>query len=83
MDNSTAPKANKAIDFHINHKVFSVSIGEDSDNKIQDGIRKFLNIDTNLNTQDIVLALIKKTHELVELEKSLEKLSLDLDNIKK
>jgi hypothetical protein len=69
---------NKALNFPINNKVYTVNIGDDIDNKIENGIKKFLNLDKNLSTQDILLAYIQKTHELVEIEKSLEKLSFDI-----
>jgi lipase chaperone LimK len=68
--------------FHINHKAYTVDIGDDLDNRIEDGIKKYLNLDTNIDTSDLLLAYIKKTHQLVELEKSLEKLSTKIDEIK-
>ena len=73
---------NKKIDFHINHKVFSVDIGEDKNNRIERGIVKFLDINKNLNIQDVLLAFIQKTNELVELEKQLMEISQDLEDIK-
>jgi hypothetical protein len=70
---------NKTLNFPINNKVFTVDIGKDSQNKIESGIKKFLDLDKNLNTQDVLLAYIQKTHELVELEKALEELSLKIE----
>jgi len=67
--------------FHINHKAYTVDIGEDKDNRIEDGIKKYLNLDTNISTSDLLLAYIKKTYQLVELEKDLEKLSSKIDDI--
>lgn len=65
--------------FHINHKAYTVDIGEDSDQKMEDGIKKFLNLDKNIETTDLLMAYIKKTYELVELERSLETLSSRID----
>jgi hypothetical protein len=65
--------------FHINHKAYTVDIGEDSDQKMQEGIRKFLNLEKNIDTSELLLAYIKKTYELVELERSLETLSSRID----
>lgn len=67
--------------FHINHKAYTVDIGEDSNQAIENGIKKFLNLDKNIDTTELLLAYIKKTHELVELEKSLDKLSTKIDKI--
>lgn len=65
--------------FHINHKAYTVDIGEDSNQKIVSGITKFLDLEKNIDTSELLLAYIKKTHELVELEKSLEILSSKID----
>lgn len=65
--------------FHINHKAYTVDIGEDSDQKMEDGIKKFLNLDKNIETTELLMAYIKKTYELVELERSLETLSSRID----
>jgi hypothetical protein len=64
--------------FHINHKAYIVDI----DNKqIEDGIKKFINLDTNISTSELLSAYIKKTYELVQLENELEKLSTKIDEI--
>ncbi len=65
--------------FHINHKAYTVNIGEDSDQKIENGIKKFLDLDKNIETTELLMAYIKKTYELVELERSLETLSSRID----
>jgi len=73
----------KSLKFPINHKFYTVDIGEDIDNSIEKGIKKFLDLDTNLSTQDILLAYIQKTHELVELENSLKEVSDLIENVSK
>ncbi|MDD2697962.1 MAG: hypothetical protein PHF17_04075 [Arcobacteraceae bacterium] len=65
--------------FHINHKAYTVDIGEDIDQKMELGIKKFLNLDKNIETTDLLMAYIKKTYELAELERSLETLSSKID----
>jgi len=67
--------------FHINHKAYTVDIGADENNKMQEGISKFINLDTNIDTSELLLAYIKKTHELIQLENSLEDLSVKIDEI--
>ena len=73
--------SNKTLNIPINHKFYTVDIGPDKDNAIEIGIKKFLDLDTNHTTQDILLAYIQKTHELVALEKSLEEVSDIIENI--
>lgn len=75
--------SNKTLNIPINHKFYSVDIGKDKDNAIENGIKKFLDLDKNLSTQDILLAYIQKTHELVALEKSLEEVSSLIENVSK
>jgi len=75
--------SNKTLNIPINHKFYSVDIGEDEDNAIENGIKKFIDLDKNLSTQDILLAYIQKTHELVALEKSLEEVSSLIENVSK
>ncbi len=65
--------------FHINHKAYTVDIGTDSDQKMANGIKKFLDLDKNIETTDLLMAYIKKTHELAELERALETLSSKID----
>lgn len=65
--------------FHINHKAYTVDIGADEDHKMEQGLKKFLDLDKNIDTSDLLLAYIKKTYELAELERSLETLSSRID----
>lgn len=68
--------------FYINHKAYTVDLGEDKDKAIENGIKKFINLEDNLSERDLLLAYIKKTHELVELEKTLQRLSDKIDEAK-
>lgn len=64
----------KQITFHINHAAYTVDIGEDKDNRLEDGLKKFLSTEKNLNTQELLLAYLKKTQELIEFEDELKKI---------
>lgn len=66
--------------FHINHKAYTVDIGPDEDKKMELGIKKYLDLEKNIDTSDLLLAYIKKTYEHAELERSLEALSSRLDD---
>lgn len=68
--------------FLINHKAYTVNIGEDIDHKMENGLKKFIpeqDLDRNIDTSELLMAYIQKTHELIELEKSLELLSQKFD----
>ena len=65
--------------FHINHKAYTVDIGADNDHKMENGLKKFLDLNKNIDTSELLLAYIKKTHELIELENALEEVSQKLD----
>ena len=67
--------------FHINNKAYTVDI-DDSNNALQEGIKKYIDLNKNLDTQELLLAYIKKSYELVQLENSLENLSIKIDEIK-
>ena len=68
--------------FHINHKAYTVDIGEDKDKKMENGIKQYINMDTNINTSELLAAYLKKTYDLIQLENSLEELSLKINDIK-
>jgi len=69
--------------FHIDHKAYTVDIGEDKEKLIYNGITKFINLDDNISVSELLSAYIKKTYELVQLENSLEELSLKIDEVQK
>jgi len=68
--------------FHINHKAYTVDIGEDKDKKMENGIKQYIDMDTNINTSELLAAYLKKTYDLIQLENSLEELSLKINDIK-
>ena len=71
----------KTITFHINHQAYTINIGDDPNNSIRDGLKKFLSTDTNLNTQDLLLAYLQKTQELVHLEEEIKEELLQVPSL--
>ena len=58
----------KNITFHINNEAYTVDIGEDPQNKLEDGLKKFLTTEKNLSTAELLLAYLRKSQELVNFE---------------
>ena len=58
----------KSITFHINNEAYTVDIGEDPQNKLEDGLKKFLTTEKNLSTAELLLAYLRKSQELVNFE---------------
>ena len=71
---------NKEITFHINNRAYTVNIGSDLDEKVINGIKKYLNIDKNLVIEDLLLAYLQKTQELIHIEKNIENQLYTLNN---
>ena len=64
---------NKTITFHLNNEAYTIDIGEDPNNKLRDGLKKFLSTEKNLNTAELLLAYLRKSQELVTLEEQIQK----------
>ncbi len=62
----------KSITFHINNEAYTVDIGEDADDKLRDGLKKFLTTEKNLSTAELLLAYLRKSQELVNFEEEVE-----------
>jgi hypothetical protein len=77
----------KNITFHINNSAYTIDIGEDINNKLEQGLKKFLTTEQNLTTQSLLLAYLQKTQELVEFEDKLQNIIdssiLSVDNLRK
>ncbi|MEA3354414.1 MAG: hypothetical protein U9Q33_11415 [Campylobacterota bacterium] len=71
----------KKITFHINHSAYTVDLGEDPDGTLEDGLKKFLTTDSNLSTEDLLLAYMRKTQELIHFEKKLKNIMLTIPSI--
>jgi hypothetical protein len=63
----------KNITFHINNEAYTVDIGEDSEDKLQDGLKKFLTTEKNLSTAELLLAYLRKSQELMNFEEEVNK----------
>ena len=64
----------KELLFHINHQAYTIDLSEDSEKKFENGLKKFLNNDNHLSTEDLLLAYMNKTQELIELETKLQEI---------
>ncbi len=62
----------KSVTFHINNEAYTVDIGEDIDGKLENGLKKFLTTEKNLSTAELLLAYLRKSQELINLENELE-----------
>lgn len=69
---------NKDITFHINNEAYTIDIGEDPHNHLRDGLKKFLTTEKNLSTAELLLAYLRKSQELVNLQEQIE---LELENV--
>jgi hypothetical protein len=63
---------NKNITFHINNEAYTIDIGNDVNNHLQDGLKKFLSTEENLSTSELLLAYLRKSQELVTLEEQIK-----------
>lgn len=63
---------NKNITFHINNEAYTINIGVDAENHLEEGLRKFLPTDKNINTSGLLLAYLQKSQELVQLEEQIK-----------
>ena len=71
----------KDITFHINNSAYTINIGEDPTGTLENGLKKFLSTEKNLNTEELLLAYLRKTQELVHHEESLKELLLKIPNL--
>lgn len=73
----------KKITFHINNAAYTVDIGEDLDNSLENGLKKFLSTEKNLTTDELLLAYLRKTQELVYYEQKLKETMLKIPSLEK
>lgn len=72
---------NKNITFHINNEAYTIDIGEDPNNHLRDGLKKFLSTEKNLDTSELLLAYLRKSQELVSLEEQIQEELLAIPNL--
>jgi hypothetical protein len=70
----------KEIIFRINNMAYTVDIGYDLDNEVEGGLKNFLNLAENISTQELLLAYLRKTQELIYFKKDIENQVEDLIN---
>jgi len=70
----------KEITFHINNSAYTVDIGPDLNNDVEDGLKKFLELDDPISTQELLLAYLQKTQEFIHFKKEIENQTEDLHN---
>jgi len=73
----------KSVTFYINHEAYTIDIGDDHDNAISEGIQRFLSTDTNHSTKDLLLAYIRKTEELINFEREIQRSIYTLPTLEK
>lgn len=71
----------KNITFHINNEAYTIDIGEDPKNHLRDGLKRFLTTDKNISTMELLLAYLRKSQELVNLEEDIEQEILKLPTL--
>ncbi|MBD3840844.1 MAG: hypothetical protein IE909_02985 [Campylobacterales bacterium] len=73
----------KKITFHINNAAYTVDIGEDSDNALENGLKKFLPTDKNISTEELLLAYLRKTQEFLIYKDKLEEIMQKIPSLEK
>jgi hypothetical protein len=72
----------KEITFHINNYAYTVDIGPDIDDEVENGLKRFLEFNKDITTQELLLAYLRKTQELINFKKGIENQVQDLINFK-
>ena len=73
----------KSITFYINHEAYTIELGDDHDNALSDGIKRFLSTEKNHSTKDLLLAYIRKTEELINFEREIRRSIYSLPSLEK
>ena len=73
----------KSITLYINHEAYTIDLGDDHDNVLSNGIKKFLPTNTNYSTKDLLLAYIRKTEELINFEREIQRAIYTLPTLEK
>lgn len=61
----------KEITFYIENVAYTIDIGDDPDNVLENTIKGMLSTDASLSTKDVLLAYLKRTEELVQYKRKL------------
>lgn len=61
----------KEITFYIDNVAYTIDIGADADNVLENSIKDFLSTDESLTTKDVLLAYLRRTEEVVQYKRKL------------
>jgi hypothetical protein len=64
----------KKITFYINNEAYTVNIGEDKDNLLENELKSSITTDKNINTKELLTAFIQQTHKIAMYEEQLKEI---------
>jgi len=69
----------KDLTYHINNYAYTIKLGEDPDNVLEDALTKFLRPeDRNLSIEDLLLAYLNKTQEFITFQEKLKTIMMTI-----
>jgi len=71
----------KNITFHINNEAYTIDIGDDPEDKLRDGLKRFLTTEKNLCTSELLLAYLRKSQELLNFEEEVNEEILKIPSL--
>ena len=63
---------NKTLTFHINNFAYTIDIGPDLNGEVQEEITKFLDLDKEITTKELLLAYLRRTYEFIAFKKDVQ-----------
>jgi len=69
--------------FYINNEAFTIDLKEESNNQLKESLQNSLPLDRTITTQDLLLAYIHKSQELLSLENRIQNELIKLENVLK
>ena len=73
----------KTITFHIHNLAYTINLGEDPNNTLENGLKRFLSTEKNLSVEDVLLAYLNKTQEHIEFKEKLQDIILTIPTLEK
>ncbi|MDD2641077.1 MAG: hypothetical protein WCY75_00195 [Sulfurimonadaceae bacterium] len=67
----------KKMTFYINNMAYTINVDEE----LEPDIIKFLSLEKHINTQELLLAYIRRTQEFHNFKKEIEEISNKLPNL--
>ena len=62
------------ITFYINNKAYTINLNGDENNAIREALQKYLSVDTNINTKELLTAYIQQTYKVTMYEEKLKEI---------